>query len=59
MIGYREDDGTAGTDIVVRTGGTGLPREADGGGVCWRRDRSWAGGKGQGWGRGKRKSWVG
>ena len=48
MIGYREDDGTAGTDIVVRTGGTGLPREADGGGGGWRWGRIVFGRKGHG-----------
>ena len=59
MHGYREDDGTVGTDAVVGTRGPGIPRDDDGGVGGWRWGRILFGRKGHGWGRGQRKGGVG
>ena len=59
MLGYREDDRTAGTEMVVGTGGPGITREADGEGGQVENGEESGQGKGQAWGRGKRKGGVG
>ena len=40
---YREEARIADTDKEVVAGGPGIPREASGGGVRWRRRRVWRG----------------